>query len=136
MDKILKLLFSNGLVRARIKNGITAFSVAAGAWTLSHLYDWLTAHATFFSSSDNMTIAATVASALAALILAVGSAVYTTYIDPANVDAKMVAVAATGDIHAANDPLTVKAAKASSSETSGSQEAVENLTAKLAAGKV
>lgn len=131
----MKTLLSSGLVKARFKKALNTASIAAGAWTLSHMTDWLFAHATFFSHADSVAIAGTVATCVAGLILTVGSAAYSQF-DAGNVNAKLVAVAAAGDIDAASDPAMVKAAKVAVSATPGSQEAVTALTAKLSEGKV
>lgn len=136
LDNFFKSIISSDLMRAKIKNGLAAASVAAGAWTLSHLYDWLQAHITYFSGASNMAIAGTVASAVAAIVLTVGSAIYSTIVDPNNVNAKSVAIAATGNINAASDAATVKAAKVEIAAAPGTNEAVAALTAKLSEGKV
>lgn len=136
LDGILKTFISSGLVRARVTAGINAASIATGGWVLSHLYDWLGAHATFFSKADDATIAGLVATALAGLVLTVGSSVYNTVVDPNNVNAKVIAAAATSSVVAANDPAVIKEAKASVAATPGTQAALDDLVAKLSAGKV
>lgn len=133
LDGILKTFIGSGLVRARVTAGINAASIALGAWTLSHLYDWLMAHATFFSTTDNAAIAGTVATAIAGLVLTGGSALYNTIVDPNNVNAKVIAAAATGDVATANDPATVTAVKAA---VKASPDDLGALVAKLSTGKV
>lgn len=131
----LKALLSNGLVQARAKKAINGASLAVGAWTLSHMTDWLFAHATFFSHADSVAIAGTVATCAAGLVMTVGSATYSQF-DAANVNAKIIAAAATGNVAVANDPTVVKAVKKAAAETPGTDEAVKALVAKLSAGKV
>lgn len=132
METLLKLLVSNGLVRARIKAGISAASLFAGGWVLSHMLDWVEAHLTFLSHADAMALASTVAASVAALVLAVGTAIYNTWVDPSNVNAKVIAVAATGDPATANDVKTVAEVKA----VAGTPQALSDLVAKLQMGKV
>lgn len=131
MPQFVKDFLASGLVQARILKGIRAASLFAGGWTLSHLYDWLMAHATFFSQADNMAIAGTVSAAVAGLVLTGGSAFYGIIVDPKNVDAKIKAVAATGDASTANNPQIVSQVKAAS----GSPAALQQVLATLAAGK-
>jgi hypothetical protein len=136
IGNLLRSLVSSPLMRARIKNGINAASIAAGAWTLSHLYDWLMAHATYFSQTDNMAIAGTIASAIAGVVLTGGSVIYSTVVDPNTVNAKIIAVAATGDVTTASDPVVVADVKAAVKAVPGTPAALDDLVAKLSAGRV
>ena len=136
MEALLRNLISSGLVRARVIAGINAASLFAGGWTLSHMLDWFAAHATYLSHADAIAIAGTVSTCVAGLVLSVGSAAYNTISDPSNVNAKVIAAAATGDVAAANDPATVKSVKAAVAATPGTPDALNDLVAKLSAGKV
>lgn len=142
LPQFVKDLLANPLVKARIKNGINAASIGVGAATLDHMYNWLLAHATYFSQADSAAIAGTVASCAAGLVLTVGSAIYSTVVDPANVNAKVIAAAATGDASAANDASTIKDVKAAVKADAvlatppGTPGALDALVAKLSAGKV
>lgn len=125
----VKSILSSGVFRARVLKVINGASLAAGAWTLSHMYDWLTTHATYFSQADSMAIAGTVSAAVAGLILTVGSAIYS-QLDVSKVNAKIVTAAVTGSVEAANNPDVRKAVTAAS----GSPEALQQVIATLKAG--
>lgn len=134
MNTILKMITSNPLVQARIKQGIATASAVAGGWVLSHMLDWINAHLAFLSHADAMALASTVATCVAGLILVGGTAVFNIFIDPSNVNAKVIAAAATGNVQAANDPQAVAQTKEAVKE--GTPEAMQELVAKLQQGKL
>lgn len=132
MDSILKMLFSSPVVQARAKGVIATASAVAGGWVLSHMIDWLGAHAAFLSHADAMALAGTVATFAAGLILAGGTAVFNVVVDPSNVNAKVIAAAATGNPATANDASTIATVKAAA----GTPDALADVVAKLTAGKI
>lgn len=109
-------IINNPLLEARIKAGIASASVFAGGWTMSHMYDWLTAHATFFTQATDMAIAGTVSACVAGLVISAIGILYPQK-DVANVDAKIKVAAATGDAAAADNAALVAQAKAGAAVT-------------------
>lgn len=138
MEAILKMFVSSPVVRARVKGAIATASAVAGGWVLSHMLDWLEAHAAFLSHADAAALAGTVATCVAGLVLAGGTAAYNVFVDPTNVNAKIIAAAATGDPTVANSAPTVAAVKAAvkaDAATPGTPAALDALVSKLSAGK-
>lgn len=136
----IKSLLTSPLLRARILKALNGLSLVAGGWTMSHMYDWLMAHATFFSQADNLAIAGTVSAAVAGGVLTIGSAVYDQF-DVSKVDAKITTAAVTGSVEAANDPEARKVVAAASPEVrqvitaaSGSPEALKQVIDTLKVG--
>lgn len=127
----LQSILNNPMVAARVKAGIASASVAVGAGTLTFVTVWLTQHASFLSQSSIVTIAGIIASAAAALVMAVQGVIYPQK-DVTTVDAKVKAAAITGSAASANDKDVVSQVRA----TAGSREALADLEAKLNTGKV
>ena len=130
---IIDRALQNPLIMARAQNYLRMASMAAGAWTLSHMYDWMAAHMAYLSTGDAQAIAGTVSAFVAGLILTVGSALLSNK-DVTKVDAKLNIAAATGDIKLVNDKATVKAVAANVTAKSGTQEAVAQ-TAQIVNGQ-
>lgn len=129
---MIRTLLSNGLVQARVKAGIATASAFAGGWVMSHMLDWVEAHLVFVSHEDALALCGTAATFVAGAVLAGGTAIYNIIIDPANVNAKVIASGLAGDPAAANDKGVVAAVK----EAAGTPEALAALQAKLSQGKV
>lgn len=124
-------LLDSPLVSARVKAGIASAAVFAGGWVLSHMLDWLYAHATFFTHATDLTIAGTLAACVAALVASLVGVIYPQK-DVSNVDAKVKTAAVTGNVACANNPEVVQQVK----DAAGSPQALADLQAKLQLGKV
>lgn len=98
----IKTLLSSPTVKARALKIIRGGSMAAGAWALTSSYVWLTTHVTSLSEVDAMSIASVISTAVAGLVLTVGSAIYSQF-DVTLVSEKITVAAATGSVEAAND---------------------------------
>lgn len=131
MNALLKTILSNGVVRARIKKYANSASIAVGTATLTLVTNFLMTHASFLSTTSDGIIAAFVATTATGAVLTLGSVILE-QVDVGNVSAKVIAVAATGDVASANDNAIVKQIKAAA----GTPEALDALVAKLKAGAV
>lgn len=131
MNALLKTILSNGVVRAKIKKYANSASIAVGTATLTLVTNFLMTHASFLSTTSDGIIAAFVATTATGAVLTLGSVILE-QVDVGNVSAKVIAVAATGDVASANDNAIVKQIKAAA----GTPEALDALVAKLKSGAV
>lgn len=127
MGSIVNLIHAfglDGVVRARALQMLRMAGAAAAGW----LGFWLTKHG--IAQAD----ASAIGAAVAALILASGSAVFS-WIDPAAVDQKMADAHAQGAALAASAIRAGKATPEQITALSGSPEALKQLLAMLKAGQ-
>lgn len=125
---IIKTLLSNPLVKARALQVLQGASMAAGAWAMTSSYVFLSTHGV--SNTDALSIATVVSTAVAGLILSLGSMVYS-QMDVTRVDTKIQIAAITGSVQAVNDKQAIQVAKT----VSGSPEALQEALRVLQEGK-
>lgn len=131
----IKTFLSNPIVKARALKLIRGGSMAAGGWALNSSYDWMTAHFTNMSEASALSIATALSTAVAGLVLTIGSAVYAQF-DVTNVAEKMTVAAATGSLEAANDKTVRKEIIAQVVAKSGTPESVTQAVEVLRQGKM
>lgn len=131
----IKTFLSNPVVKARALKLIRGASMAAGGWALHSSYNWMTAHFTNMSEASALSIATALSTAVAGLVLTIGSAVYAQF-DVTNVAEKMTVAAATGSLEAANDKTVRKEIIAQVVAKSGTPESVTQAVEVLRQGKM